>query len=121
MKYKFKVVLPTGLGKTFIAAVIIYNYYRWYPRGKIIFVAPTKPLVFQQKTACFDVMGISNEDTAEITGQLSKDKRSELWKSKRLFFATPQVVENDLNESYFPITSFKLVIFDEAHKVSFFK
>ena len=26
------VVLPTGLGKTFIAAVIMYNYYRWYPQ-----------------------------------------------------------------------------------------
>lgn len=118
MKFKFKVVLPTGLGKTFIAAVIIYNYYRWYPRGKIIFVAPTKPLVFQQKTACFDIMGISDVDTAEITGQLSKDKRSELWKSKRLFFATPQVVENDLDLINFPSSSIKLIIFDEAHKVS---
>ena len=26
------VVLPTGLGKTFIAAVIMYNYFRWYPQ-----------------------------------------------------------------------------------------
>lgn len=24
------VVLPTGLGKTFIAAVVMYNLYRWY-------------------------------------------------------------------------------------------
>lgn len=28
------VALPTGLGKTFIAAVVILNYYRWYPKGK---------------------------------------------------------------------------------------
>ena len=27
------VVLPTGLGKTFIAAVIMYNYHRWFPAG----------------------------------------------------------------------------------------
>jgi hypothetical protein len=23
--------LPTGLGKTLIAAVVMYNYYRWFP------------------------------------------------------------------------------------------
>lgn len=38
------VSLPTGLGKTFIAAVVMYNFYRWYPRGKIVFMAPTRPL-----------------------------------------------------------------------------
>lgn len=42
------VILPTGLGKTFIAATVMYNFYRWYPKGKIIFMAPTKPLVNQQ-------------------------------------------------------------------------
>ena len=30
------VVLPTGLGKTFIAAVVMYNFYRWYPQVCII-------------------------------------------------------------------------------------
>ena len=27
------VALPTGLGKTFIAAVVMYNYFRWFPEG----------------------------------------------------------------------------------------
>lgn len=62
------VVLPTGLGKTFIAAVVMYNFYRWYPEGKIIFMAPTKPLVAQQIEACFNIMGIPQGDTAEMTG-----------------------------------------------------
>jgi superfamily II RNA helicase len=52
------VCLPTGLGKTFIAAVIMYNYYRWF-RGKIIFLAPTKPLVNQQIDACYQITGIT--------------------------------------------------------------
>ena len=64
------VTLPTGLGKTFIAAVVMYNYYRWYPTSKIIFMAPTKPLVAQQIEACHGVMGIPSDDTAEMTGQL---------------------------------------------------
>lgn len=62
------VVLPTGLGKTFIAAVVMYNFYRWYPTGKIVFMAPTKPLVAQQIEACYNIMGIPQSDTAEMTG-----------------------------------------------------
>ena len=51
------VSLPTGLGKTFIAAVVMYNFYRWYPTKKVVFLAPTKPLVSQQIEACFNIMG----------------------------------------------------------------
>jgi ERCC4-related helicase len=43
-----QVTLPTGLGKTFIAAIVMLNFYRWFPTGKIVFCAPTKPLVTQQ-------------------------------------------------------------------------
>ena len=64
------VALPTGLGKTFIAAVVMYNYYRWFPRRKLIFMAPTKPLVAQQINACYDIMGIPVKDTAEMTGKI---------------------------------------------------
>ena len=53
------VSLPTGLGKTFIAAVVMYNFYRWFPAGKIVFLAPTKPLVAQQIEACYRITGIS--------------------------------------------------------------
>lgn len=62
------VVLPTGLGKTFIAAVVMYNIYRWFPNGKVVFMAPTRPLVAQQVNACFNITGISEEDTTQMTG-----------------------------------------------------
>ena len=54
------VALPTGLGKTFIAAVVMYNFYRWFPQGKIIFMAPTRPLVDQQIEACYDIVGFNH-------------------------------------------------------------
>lgn len=63
------VCLPTGLGKTFIASVVMYNFYRWYPSGKIVFMAPTKPLVAQQIEACYRVMGIPQAHMAELTGK----------------------------------------------------
>ena len=82
------VVLPTGLGKTFIAAVVMYNFYRWYPRGKLIFMAPTKPLVAQQIDACYKIMGIPYKDTIEMTGNVYKRKpavlRFSTWCKERL-------------------------------------
>ena len=87
------VCLPTGLGKTFIAAVVMYNFYRWYPRGKIVFMAPTKPLVAQQMEACFNVMGIEQAEMCEMTGNVSVNLRKKAWNSndKRVIFLTPQV------------------------------
>jgi len=64
------VCLPTGLGKTLIAAVVMFNYYRWFPKGQIIFLAPTKPLVAQQVRACYDIMGINENDTAHLEGSV---------------------------------------------------
>ncbi|MPC14409.1 Fanconi anemia group M [Portunus trituberculatus] len=63
--------LPTGLGKTFIAAVVMYNFYRWYPSCKVVFMAPTKPLVSQQIEACFNIMGIPQEDISQMTASYS--------------------------------------------------
>ncbi|XP_023162300.2 uncharacterized protein LOC111593642 isoform X2 [Drosophila hydei] len=116
------VVLPTGLGKTFIAAVVMYNFHRWYPEGKLIFMAPTRPLVAQQITACQTIMPFSPEDTVELTGRLPRAKRAELWATKRVFFATPQVVQSDMLDTgdrdalQFPYMSIKLLVVDEAHR-----
>ena len=67
------VVLPTGLGKTFIAAVVMFNLYRWYPTGKLIFMAPTKPLVNQQLDACQHIMGFDPADLSPaMTGRVQR-------------------------------------------------
>ncbi|XP_028995412.1 Fanconi anemia group M protein isoform X2 [Betta splendens] len=110
------VCLPTGLGKTFIASVVMYNFYRWYPTGKIVFMAPTKPLVSQQIEACYKVMGIPQEHMAELTGSTVARQRQEVWRSKRVFFLTPQVMVNDLSRDTCPAQQVKCVVIDEAHK-----
>lgn len=53
------VCLPTGLGKTLIGAVVMYNYYSWFSQGKVVFIAPTKPLVDQQREACLFKVSIA--------------------------------------------------------------
>lgn len=85
------VALPTGLGKTFIAGVVMLNcgfvqlfdpnptVYRWFPSGKIVFLAPTKPLVNQQIEACQLTCGIPSADAAVMTGSsVSAAKRARL-------------------------------------------
>ncbi|XP_034714983.1 Fanconi anemia group M protein [Etheostoma cragini] len=110
------VCLPTGLGKTFIASVVMYNFYRWYPSGKIVFMAPTKPLVAQQIEACYKVMGIPQAHMAELTGTTAAKHRQVVWRTKRVFFLTPQVMVNDLSRETCPAQQVKCVVIDEAHK-----
>ena len=110
------VVLPTGLGKTFIAAVVMFNFCRWYPTGKIIFTAPTKPLVAQQMDACAKVMGIRKDEMCEMTGGVNPEERKRLWLQKRVFFLTPQTLNNDLVKSTCPWSKIRCLIIDEAHR-----
>ncbi|PKU31670.1 fanconi anemia group m protein [Limosa lapponica baueri] len=110
------VCLPTGLGKTFVAAVVMYNFYRWFPSGKVLFLAPTKPLVAQQMEACARVMGIPARHMAEMTGGTQALSRRELWTTKRVFFLTPQIMVNDLSRGTCPAVEVKCLVIDEAHK-----
>lgn len=41
------VILPTGLGKTLIALMLAQERLKLYPKLKILFLAPTRPLVEQ--------------------------------------------------------------------------
>ena len=94
----------------------MFNFYRWYPTGKILFMAPTKPLVTQQAEACYKIVGIPSEDMTFMTGQMQPDKRKVLWDSKRVFFITPQVIQNDILRGMVNVDLIKCVVIDEAHK-----
>jgi ERCC4-related helicase len=110
------IALPTGLGKTFIAAVIMYNYYRWFPSGRIIFMAPTRPLVTQQLEATLKNVEIDARQTVEMTGGQSPTQREQLWRDQRVFFLTPQVLQNDLTSGICDARQLVLLVFDEAHR-----
>ncbi|KAJ7515587.1 hypothetical protein O6H91_22G019300 [Diphasiastrum complanatum] len=110
------VSLPTGLGKTLIAAVVMYNYFRWFCTGKIVFTAPSRPLVMQQIEACHNIMGIPQEWTIDMTGQMTPSQRSCYWRSKRVFFVTPQVLEKDIQSEICPVKQLVCLVVDEAHR-----
>lgn len=118
--YNTLVCLPTGLGKTFIAAMVMLNYYLWFPKGKIFFLAPTRPLVTQQKAALNELNSIEKSHIFEITGGLCSEKRVKLYRNekKRVFFMTPQTLENDILEQRVDVQSIVLIVFDEAHRAT---
>ncbi len=112
------VALPTGLGKTFIAATVMLNYYRWTTNAQMIFMAPTKPLIAQQMDACYHIVGIPRHDTVLMTGETSPGARADEWLEKRVFFMTPQTVINDLKTGICDPKKIVLVVVDEAHKAT---
>jgi ATP-dependent DNA helicase MPH1 len=112
------VALPTGLGKTFIAATIMLNYYRWTKDSQIVFMAPTKPLVAQQIDACFNIAGIPRSATTLLTGEIPPAVRAEEWAEKRVFFMTPQTLDNDLRTGIADPKKIVLLVVDEAHRAT---
>jgi len=112
------VALPTGLGKTFIAATIMLNWYRWTKDAQIFFLAPTKPLVAQQVDACFKTVGIPRSDTAMLTGNVNPALRGEVFEQKRVFFMTPQTLEGDIERGRCDAKRIALVVIDEAHRAT---
>ncbi len=112
------VVLPTGLGKTLIAIMLIIYHLRKNKDKKVLFLAPTKPLVEQHKKTLLNLTNLSENEVVTYTGDLKIEKREEILKDEniKVIVATPQTVFNDLSKNFFSINNFSLVIFDEAHR-----
>ncbi|EEB07593.1 ATP-dependent 3' to 5' DNA helicase [Schizosaccharomyces japonicus yFS275] len=110
--------LPTGLGKTFIAAVVMMNYYRWFPQSNIAFLAPTKPLLYQQMQACIHLTGIPESSIVELNGEVKPELRKQLFRDKRVFFVTPQTLNNDIQTEVCDPRLFVCLVFDEAHRAT---
>lgn len=110
--------IPTGLGKTFIASTVMLNFFNWTTEEmKIIFMAPTKPLVAQQIKAFIEITGISMDYIDILLDKLKKNRKL-IWNSKRIFFTTPQVVENDLKSGILNPELISCLIIDEAHRAT---
>ena len=108
------VVLPTGMGKTVVAAMVIAETLR-RKGGRILFLAPTKPLVEQHAASLRDVLVVDR--IALFTGEAtSPEERELLWRENKIVVSTPQVIRNDLRAERFTLEDVSLIVFDEAHR-----
>jgi len=103
------VVLPTGLGKTLIAIMLGIVKQK---SGKVVFLAPTKPLVEQHAKTIEEVTGIT---PAVLHGRIPFEKRKSLWENSSWIVETPQTLQNDLLRGL-SIENVSLMVFDEAHR-----
>ena len=109
------VVLPTGMGKTICALIVIANRLQELP-GKILFLAPTKPLVEQHAAFVNEFLSCDPDEITIFTGEVSPANRNELWNDAKIIVSTPQVIQNDLVAGRIKLDEVSLIIFDEAHR-----
>jgi ERCC4-related helicase len=108
------VVLPTGLGKTIIAVLVLAD--KLVSGKKVLFLAPTKPLCEQHASFIRRTTILSDTDVAVVTGETSSPrKRDEIYKKAKVVVATPQTIENDL-DTRLSLNDYGLIIFDEVHR-----
>jgi ERCC4-related helicase len=109
------VVLPTGMGKTIIALLVIAKELKH--DKNILVLSPTKPLVNQHAQSLSSLLTITDAVTV-FTGEIPPEKRIALWNSKRIIVSTPQVIENDLIARRYDLSNISRIIFDEAHRAT---
>lgn len=110
------VVLDTGLGKTFIAALALADILE-RKGGRALFLAPTKPLVTQHYKDFQEYFPQHNVEM--ITGSLSHKKRLTIWQSNsKIIIATPQTVMTHLLDESFDLSDVSVIVYDEAHKAT---
>jgi Fanconi anemia group M protein len=116
------IALPTGTGKTVVAAMAVANRLSAtsnVDNRRVLFLAPTKPLVEQHVEDFRDWFTFPDHEIKMFTGDTRPAKRSELWdEPSTIVVATPQVIENDLIASRISLDSVVHLIFDECHKAT---
>ena len=108
------VILPTGLGKTVIALLVVADRLLSLPNSRNLIVAPTRPLVLQHFEYFRSVLKLEEDDLALWTGEVPPEKRG--LGSARIVFATPQVLQNDIVSGKLSLKEFGLLVVDEAHR-----
>jgi len=110
------VVLPTGVGKTLIALMLTIFRLEQIPSGKVLFLAPTKPLVEQHLNYYKKHLPELFADMQMFTGSVKPEERKKIWQSADIIFSTPQCISNDLKNRLYDLKEVILLIEDEAHR-----
>lgn len=110
------VVLPTGLGKTMIALMLAMHKIKQHPMSKVLFLAPTKPLVEQHFESFKKQLPDLFAELSLFTGDVPAKERKKAWQTTEIIFSTPQCIANDLGKALYDAKDVSLLIIDEAHR-----
>ena len=105
------VVLPTGSGKTLIAAAVAVAVVSRKPAAKVLVIVPSEPLMEQQARALRTETGFA---VAHFKGGMQNPSLQ----SYQALVALPQALRNlSARNARFAISNFALIVFDEVHHV----
>ncbi len=110
------IVLSTGLGKTVIAALTAARRLAKFRESKILFLAPSRPLVDQQARTLRQMLDIEEDSVICLTGQDPPEQRRREWSGARVIVMTPQSLQNDLVQQSYSLNDVSLLVYDEAHR-----
>jgi len=110
------VILPTGLGKTLIALMLTIERMKLFPKEKVLFLAPTKPLAEQHINYFKNNLPELFGDMQLFTGSVKPELRKKIWETADIIFSTPQCIANDLRNNLYNLENVSLLIEDEAHR-----
>ena len=108
------VVLPTGLGKTIVALLVAAETLH-RGTGKVVFTAPTRPLV-EQHYDTFSSLMIDSVAMGMMQGSTPPKKRCGIFSGSSVIFSTPQCIANDFEKDRYSPDDVSLLIIDEAHR-----
>lgn len=106
------VIAPTAIGKTVIAALVSAEILKRNPEGKILFLAPSKPLTLQHEKSFNEFI---KAHSVSLTGNNKPSERRKLWQENQVICATPQTIESDIISQEYDLSDVALIIFDECH------
>src|SRR3989344_7915874 len=110
------VILPTGIGKTLIALMLAVDRLKKFPTSKVLMLAPTRPLVEQHIDSFRKQLPELFADLQLFTGEVSAQKRREIWQTAEIIFSTPQCIANDVRSGLYDLKDVSLLVIDEAHR-----
>ncbi|MBI4015544.1 MAG: DEAD/DEAH box helicase [Candidatus Aenigmarchaeota archaeon] len=108
-------VLPTGTGKTALAVLLSAQRMEKFG-GKVLIMAPTRPLAEQHCSAFQNMLTIEKEKIVVLTGVVNPLERKEIYKEAKIIAATPQTIANDLHGGRLSLAEFSLLVVDECHR-----
>ena len=95
------VVLPTGIGKTLVALMLVIERMKQFPLEKVLFLAPTRPLAQQHLSYFKKHLPELFAQIDIFTGQIPAEKRKKTWERADIIFSTPQCIANDVKNKLY--------------------
>jgi ERCC4-related helicase len=110
------IILPTGVGKTLVALMLVIDRMKKFPLNKILFLAPTRPLAEQHLSYFKKHLPEMFAEMNLFTGKIQAPQRKKIWQRSDIIFSTPQCIGNDLKKRLYSLDEVSLLIEDEVHR-----